>query len=105
MQKSLDHENLTTRRYHEDWIIFNPGKENHTRSSFEGIVKFYEHCWWAGVALRPRLVAIDGSPTFVIEAEIAIVCGDRLRERYPYLEEVCQILDNGLTYFQSDVRS
>jgi preprotein translocase subunit Sec61beta len=105
MPEAPHYKKFTTHRYQETWMIFNPGKENYVRVSFGGIVKFYEHCWWSNIALRPKLIVVEYCPTFVIDSEQAIECSYKLRERYPYLEEVCQILDNGLTYIQHDEKA
>lgn len=94
-------DDLTTLRYRELWVFANPGKASSLKVSFEGVVKFYEHCWWAGVKLRPHLMAIEGIPTYVIPAEVALVCAVQLRERYAHLEEICQILELGLTHIRA----
>lgn len=81
--------------------MFNPGKDNQLPICFEGIVKLYEHCWWAGIKLPPSLTARNAIPTYVISEVKAKECASKLRERYPYLEEVCLVLDNGETWIQS----
>ncbi|MBD2020530.1 hypothetical protein H6F43_10050 [Leptolyngbya sp. FACHB-36] len=90
----------TTLRYTESWIFFNPGKPICVKVSWEGIVKFYEHCWWAGIKLPATLTAVNNEITFVIPAPKAREAAVKLRQQYAHLESVCQLLDQGETWIQ-----
>lgn len=87
----------TTREFEEQFMLYCPEKPDRAfvRISGEGLSKLREHVWWAGGKFRIRTQAIDNNWGWVIPAEDCIAAAPLIQERYPYLEEVSEVLALG----------